>query len=368
MDDIQAIKKSPQILTNSLAADLDYVLLQTAPLWEQLRDQQIFITGGTGFFGCWLLESFVWINAKLNLNAKAVVLTRDPSAFANKCPHLFAQPDLHFHQGDARNFTFPEGEFSHVIHAATEASVTLNENNPLLMLDTITQGTKQALEFARHCGAKRFLLVSSGAVYGKQPATLSHLSEDYPCQPNIVDSNSAYAVGKCTAEHMACLYAKQYGLDVKIARCFAFVGPYLPLDIHFAIGNFIRDALKNNFITVQGDGTAYRSYLYAADLVIWLWHILIYGQTGRPYNVGSDEAVTIAELAQLVSNNFPSKPPVKILQTPSAGSPPHRYVPDVTRAQNELGLTQKISLIPAIQATLQWYSNESRESIIRTLV
>lgn len=341
---------------NPLSADLNYILAQMGNLWEALRGQRIFITGGTGFFGCWLLESFVWANKKLKLNAEAVVLTRDTSAFSKKCPHLANEPSLSFHQGDIKTFDYPQGEFSHVIHAATEASAALNDHHPLLMLDTIIQGTRQALEFARHCKAKQFLLASSGAVYGKQPPEIISLPETYPCQPNLFDLRSAYAVGKCTAEHLCALYVKQYGLDVKIARCFAFVGPYLPLDTHFAIGNFIRDGLQGNTITVNGDGTTYRSYLYAADLAIWLWTILFRGKTAQPYNVGSDDALTIAEIAQCVSECFEHKPQVNIKKKPLANSPPDRYIPNIARAKDELKLISGIPLSEAINATIRWNS------------
>ena len=329
------------MFTYPLTNDLNHILKNTNPLWKELKNQNIFITGGTGFFGCWLLESFMWANINLKLKAKAVILTRNISAFSKKCPHLMNQPGLHFHEGDIRDFDFPKGKYSHIIHGATEASVHLNDTHPLLMLDTIVDGTKHILEFAKYCKTKRFLFISSGAVYGKQPSELNYLSETYPCQPELGNPKSAYAIGKLTAEHLCCLYVKQYGIDIKIARCFAFIGPYFPLDIHYAIGNFIRDGLKGGPIIVNGDGTPYRSYLYAADLAIWLWTILFLGTTMRPYNVGSDKEFSIQEIAHLVAKSFESTIKVKIMQPTVTKQPIQRYVPDISRAHKELKLKYK---------------------------
>lgn len=348
--------------TNFLSNDLDYILKQTIHLWDHLRDQRLFITGGTGFFGCWLLESFVWANAKLKLNASAVVLTRNVAQFEKKCPHLVSDLSLTFIEGDVKDFEFPAGHFSHVIHAATDACVSLNKHYPDRMFDTIVQGTQHTLAFAKHCGAQRFLLTSSGAVYGKQPSDITHLAEDYRYDStHSNDIKSAYADGKREAEKICAHYAEQFKLDIKIARCFAFVGPYLPLDTHFAIGNFIRDGLDKHPIIVKSDGAPYRSYLYAADLAIWLWTILFRGEIMRPYNVGSDEAITIKDLAFLVAGTFDPKIEVQIEQALS-NRLPERYVPDVNRAQNELGLTSKICLEQAIQLTKDWYSRRGETS------
>ncbi len=345
------------MLDNVLSKDLDYILEKTFHVWEELRGQSLFITGGTGFFGCWLLESFIWVNKKLNLNARAMVLTRHIDSFTRKYPHLAKSSDITFLEGDVRSFTFPTETFSHIIHAATDASVELNNTNPVLMIDTIIEGTKHTLEFARHNGSKGFLFIGSGAVYGKQPTTLSHLPEHYPCQPDIRDPRSAYAVAKVAAEHLCYIYAKQYGINVKIARCFAFVGPYLPLNIHYAVGNFIRDGLKGGPISVKGDGTTFRSYLYAADLCIWLWTILYQGKVAYPYNVGSDEAICIADLANIISKNFDPIPLIEIREAPPHNALPERYIPDIRRAREELKLIPRISLKDAIQSTIQWYSS-----------
>ncbi|MCX5823828.1 MAG: NAD-dependent epimerase/dehydratase family protein [Deltaproteobacteria bacterium] len=340
---------------NPLAEDLDDILSHTRDLWEELRDQRIFITGGTGFFGCWLLESFAWANDKLHLNAEALVLTRNYESFLKKAPHLATHPAVKFHIGDVRDFEFPEGHFPFVIHAATEASAKLNIENPLLMWDTIIEGTSHTLEFSRHAGTKKFLLTSSGAVYGKQPPEMTHIPEEYKSAPDPTDPNSAYGEGKRAAEMLCTMYAKMYGIQTKIARCFAFVGPYLPLDIHYAIGNFIRDGLQGGPVQIKGDGTPYRSYLYAADLAIWLWTILFRGEPCRSYNVGSDRDVTIKQLADIVANIFEPARTIEIHKKPIAGQAPERYVPSIQRVSDMLNLAVHADLKDAIERTKEWH-------------
>ena len=345
-------------MTNPLSADLDHILDHTRDLWEQVREKHVFVTGGTGFFGCWLLESFCRANDHLDLHASATVLTRNPQAFARKAPHLAAHPAIRLYVGDVRSFDFPPGEFSYVVHAATEASAQLNGENSLMMLDTIVEGTRHTLEFAKHCGTPKFLLTSSGAVYGKQPPDLTHIPEDYVGASDPLDPRSAYGEGKRLAENLCALYAQQYGVQTKIARCFAFVGPYLPLDTHFAVGNFIRDALRGGQIQVKGDGTPYRSYLYGADLTTWLWTILCSGKPCRPYNVGSDESISILELAHKVASCLNDRVEVLVMSNPVTGREPARYVPCIDRGKSELCLRVYESIESAIRKTISWVESQ----------
>jgi len=346
-------------MDNPLKTDLDHILAHTRGLWDELRGKSIFITGGTGFLGCWLLESFAWASDKLGLCATAVVLTRDPVAFMKKAPHLATHPAIHLYTGDVRSFEFPPGHFSHVIHMATDENHRLTVKDPMLMLDTILHGAWHTLDFARYCGAQKFLLGSSGAVYGIQPPDLTCIPEEYNSAIDVTDPAVAFMEGKRVAELLCLNYSRQYGIEGKVFRGFTFVGPYLPLGIHYAIGNFIGDAIRSRPIQVKGDGTPYRSYLYAADAVIWLWTMLCRGEAGRIYNIGSEEDLTIAEVAARVAEVI--KPPgvVRIASHPTPGQPPERYVPLTRRARMELGLKQYIGLSEAIERTVQWYSVKS---------
>lgn len=336
-----------------LVSELDAVVTRTEELWEGLRGARLFITGGTGFFGCWLLETLLRANDRLDLGVQAVTLTRDGGAFASKAPHLARHAAVTLHPGDLRSFVFPGGAFSHVVHAGMEASTGLDARDPATAFDVIVHGTARALAFAHQAGATRFLFTSSGAIYGRQPPELSHVPEDYRGAPDPSDPRAVYAEGKRAAEMLCAVHAGG-SLQPVIARCFAFVGPYLPLDAHFAVGNFIRDALAGGPIRVQGDGTPYRSYLYGSDLAVWLWTILLQGQPLRPYNVGSGDAVTIAGLAEAVRSAVAPAAKVEVAARPEPGAQPSRYVPSVRRAEQELGLRPTVSLEDAIARTARF--------------
>lgn len=332
--------------------DLDHVLAHTGKLWAGARGATIFITGGTGFFGTWLLESFARANDTLGLGMCATVLTRDPAAFARKAPHLAGRSDLAFHQGELRTFAFPAGRFTHLIHAAADTGVWTKNESAAGLIERIADGMRHLLDFAAAAAVRNFLHVSSGAVYGPQPAALTHVPEDYPGIADPLPPDAAWAEGKRVAEQLCLAHAAKHGDALKIARCFAFVGPHL--DENYAIGNFIGDALHGRPVQVKGDGTPHRSYLYASDLAIWLWTLLFAGAPGRAYNVGSPASLSIAEVARMVATASDEPLPVKIAEASAPGRPLSRYVPSVTRAEVELGLRAWIPLDEAVRKTLAW--------------
>lgn len=342
------------MLANPLTADLDHVLAHTQGLWAELRGQRVFITGGTGFFGCWLLESFCHANDVLGLGAKAMILTRNPKRFEANEPRLAHHPAVLVQAGDCRWFDFPKGGFAKIIHAATERNPWNAPVKPATLLEANVQGTQRVLEFAKACGGQKLLFTSSGAVCGRQPSNMTHLPEDYPGAPLTVDLNTAFGQSKRISEFLWTVHGQEQEAQTTIARCFTFVGPQLPLDENYAVGNFTRDALAGGPIRIHGDGTPYRSHLYAADLAIWLWTILLRGQAGCAYNVGSDADLTIAQLARLVAEVVNPGVEVITAQASDPAQPPQRYVPSIERARKELGLEPWIPVREGVRRMAEW--------------
>ncbi len=305
-----------------------------------LLGKRIFITGGTGLFGKWMLEYLLASGADL------VLLTRNENRFRRAFPSFASHPGLSFISGDVRDFAFPAKGFDYVIHAATPVCSDDLGDEPDQLYSIITEGTQRVLEFSAKAGIERFLYVSSGAVYGPQSSEITHVSETCLCKPA-----NAYGQGKLQAEQL-CL---ESNVDSVIARCFAFVGPYFPLESHLAIGNFIRSCLKNETIEIQGDGTPMRSYMYGMDLALWFSRMLLHGSSGGVYNVGSDQGISIGDLAHLVRDIAGTRNEVVIRQEADEGNPPSWYVPSIEKASTDLKLKLKTGMEDAIEQTIEWF-------------
>ncbi len=294
---------------------------------------RIFITGGTGFFGKSLMNQCPEL-----LDHDVVILSRDPQRRMKECQGFGKNPRLTFLHGDIRDFSFPKPDFDYIFHGATTSGHIIPDEE---MRSVVMDGTNRVLEFAgRNQQLKNLLFISSGAVYGD--AYNVPMDESFSTEPV-----SVYGRAKLAAENR-CLDSK---VPCSIARCFAFVGEFLPLDAHFAIGNFMRDCLNDQPIVIKGDGSPIRTYLYSADLVRWLWTILRRGEPGRAYNVGSAREISIADLAMTVRRVADRHNAIEILKPPT-DRPSQSYTPHLGRARRELGLGEETSLEEAIRLTL----------------
>jgi nucleoside-diphosphate-sugar epimerase len=313
-----------------------------------LSGRHIFITGGTGFLGKTLLDYFAECAARCS-NFRATVMSRSPEEFLKRAPQYANLSWLDLRLGHLGSFPQSVGNVTDVIHAAAS---THNVSNQVCWIDQIVGGTRSALEWAASVGAKRFLLTSSGAVYGEQASNLERLTEDCGRAPATTSIASVYGQAKRLAEQLCTIYSAEGRLETVIARCFAFTGPHVPLDGPYAIGNFIRDALASDSIRVRGDGRAIRTYIYGRDIAHWISTILMVGSNGHAYNVGSDKAVSVAELAALVASVVSPGKRVLVEAAGAGGEARRLYVPDITKARN-LGLDVEVSLQDAIRLSAE---------------
>jgi UDP-glucuronate decarboxylase len=313
----------------------------------------VLLSGGTGFFGKALIRFWSGHMGSAYRPQCAIVLTRSPARFLFEHPEF---SDLSWIRWVTADLSRPEAldvdlsGVTHILHAATESTFGPSLTHQQ-QFDQITQGTRTMLALAARAGRPKFLYTSTGGVYGRFPAGTTHVSESYFGMPDPLDPRSAYSVAKRASEHLCALAAHDHGLPVVVCRPFAFCGPDLPLDVHFAIGNFIRDALFADKIAVNGDGSPVRSYLDQEDLAEWLSRLLVDGEPGEAYNVGSDQAISILDLAYRVRDLVAPHKPVQVLKAYDGVTPRQHYVPDVSKITKGLALRQTISLDESILRT-----------------
>jgi dTDP-glucose 4,6-dehydratase len=314
---------------------------------------KLLVTGGTGFFGRALLRSWLRDEVCGVRVPEVTIVTRSPNSFVERYPEFSSKSWLTLHKSNVLDYeSLPVDDFfTHILHAATES--TVGPSLPALQrYNEIVNGTRNILDYAVTNNVKRVLLTSSGGVYGPQPDRLGKIPESYLGIPDPLDPLSAYSMGKRAAEHLCSLYNDRFGLESVIARCFAFVGEDLPLNAHFAIGNFIGDALYKESILVSGDGSPIRSYLNQRDLANWLMVLLENGKKGNAYNVGSDNPISISTLAYLVRDILSPEKAVVFQKQTNMNQNRNIYVPNIIKIKQEYGVEVSISLRDSIKEFL----------------
>ena len=346
--------QSRKKLSDLTREDCEFVLDGRAEALAPLKNETIVITGGSGFMGAWLAETIACLNDRYAFGVKAVFISRKAKAFQAKYPHLGERKDFEYVSTDVRNLVELPRETGWLIHAAGNPDSRFHSSNPVETMTSIADGTATVLREASRCsGFKKALNLSSALIYGVQPFDVEAVAETYKGAPLCGSVFSSYAEAKRYAETLCAAVRSQSRIPIVTARPFAFLGPYQSIETPWAINNFIKDAFNGGPINVKGDGQTVRSYLYGADCAYWLLKILVNGTEGSAYNVGSARAITLENLAGLVSRQFGSRPLVK-LRTLTEAVHRSRMVPDVTAATQSLGLTETITLEKAIERTTLW--------------
>jgi len=305
----------------------------------------LLIIGGTGFFGRSILDAYSRGLLSAWSIEKIIVVSRNANKLTSTNPELINDNvellDVDITSVDVLPFA------DYVIHAAASSDASKYTSQSDIEKKNIIQGTLNYCRLAtRFHKDSMIVFTSSGAVYGYQPEYVKYLTEDmaFGDIENLDEVKKSYAYAKRDSE-FSMQELGRVGLNVSIARCFSFIGKYLPKDQHFAIGNFIADGIAGRDINIKADRKVYRSYMYADDLVRWLMTLAENANPKCPiYNVASDEEVEIKELADIVANIFN----VGVQSLENNATHIDRYIPSVGKANNELGLCSDYELNEAI--------------------
>ena len=329
-------------------SDLDEILEGVGDSWNQFRNSDFLILGGTGFIGTWLVSALLNANQALTLNLNLNIITRNPQDAATRLKFGSSDPIslLKFDLRNAQTFDLPPKNF--YMHAATPSVTATGSSDESSVQEATIGGMQMILDLiGKNPKESSFLHTSSGAVYGPQPLDLERRLEGNAV--NKDDLISVYAKSKVAAEELLNSAIANGITKGSNPRLFAFEGPHISTVEHFAIGNFLHDGLKGRQIQVKGNGNTVRSYLYPTDLTVWLLKLLA-NPCDNPINIGSDIPVTMLELANIVSE-LTSKKGVDFL---NPSTPASRYVPSIENAKRILQVKPKVSLVEGLERWIKW--------------
>ena len=303
---------------------------------------RVLVTGGAGFIGSHLSEFL------LARDCEVVCLDNLLTGATDNIDHLRSDR-FTFIKHDVTNYIYVAGRADYVLHFASPASPVDYQHLPIPTLKVGALGTHKALGLAKDKGA-RFLLASTSEVYGDP---LVHPQrEDYWGNVNPVGPRGVYDEAKRFAEAMTMAYHRYHGLDTRIVRIFNSYGPRMRMNDGRAIPNFLRQALTGEPLTVYGDGSQTRSFMYISDLVEGIWR-LMQADFHEPVNLGSPQEMTLVDLAKRIIRLTGSASPIVFMPLPQ--DDPRVRQPDISRAGALLGWEPRVDVDEGLQKTIEWF-------------
>jgi nucleoside-diphosphate-sugar epimerase len=323
-------------------------------MFSILKDQCILVTGGTGFMGKWIAEMISYVNQNSDFNIKLYLLGRDIQKFKNEVPHLGNQQFIHLMEQDVRNIHDLAPEINYIIHAAGSPDNREHVSQPLRTIETFYRGTQAVLDAAsRLPELKKLIHISSHQVYGTNNSE-ELISEQFLGKVETNSVNHLYAESKRVSETLCSVYRTSFRLPILTIRPFAFIGPYHDLEKPWAINNFIRDGILGSPIRIIGNGDTIRSYLYASDMAYWILAVLVNGQIGENYNMGSQNPISLNQLAEKVRDSINKNIEIVSKSSKESYTSLSRLVPNTVKIMKHLNVQETKSLDESITRTIVW--------------
>lgn len=342
-----------------IAEDVRRVIARTTAL-ELLNGRTILITGGGGLLSSYLVYTVAELNEScLPRPCTLVVTTRRPPADYPRLRPLLDRSDIEWYQADSAAMAAPvERDVDYVIHAACPASAGGYLADPLGTARANSLGLLALLEFARRAQIEGMLFFSSGQVYGSPPPEHVPTPESYVGRVDPLAERACYDESKRFGETLCAVYARQYGVPVRIVRPVQVYGPGIDPHDDRAFAEFVWSAARGEPLMVRSDGKDRRSYCYLADAAVMFWHVLLHGEGGQAYNVGCCEPlVTIRKLAETIARM--AEPPVPVVQHShqvgsTATGAPRVSCPDTDKVTRLVGSPPEMDLEQGFRRVYRW--------------
>ena len=306
----------------------------------------IVITGGSGFVGSYLCEKLI------NDGHKIIVIDNLLTGSTKNINDLLDNENFSFIEQDVQDHIEIEDKVDYVLHFASAASPKAYTEHPVNTLKAGSVGTINTLGLAKKHSAE-YLLASTSEVYGDP--LISPQNEEYWGNVNPNGERSMYDEAKRFAEAAVATYSRSYGLKTKIVRIFNTYGPRMQLNDGRVVTNFIVQALRNENITIYGDGTQTRSFSYVEDTVAGIIS-LMNSTEYEVFNIGNPNEMTVGQLAEKIIKLTNSTSEIKYLELPN--DDPKQRKPDITKAKTKLNWETKVNLDEGLAKTISWVEEQ----------